>query len=628
MSETPGMTAQPTPTPGPTDSAALRRYLDVRRAHGPSWAPDGARIAFVADTSGLDQAWVIPAAGGLAEQMTHFDERVGEVAWSPTGEYLLVTADMGGNEHDQLYLISAAGGEPRALTAEPAVIHHFGAWSPDGRRICYSCNRRHPAFFDVWVLDLASGASRCVLERDATLTPRAWSPDGATLIVVRENTNLDTDLLLVPLDGGAPTLLTAHEGEAAYESPRFAPDGRTLYVLTNRDREFLAPAALDLSATPQPDTHAPLRLLVETTWDAEGGLALSKDGRSLAWASNENGRSRLVFFDVRAGRELASPLLPTGVVEGLSWSPDGARVAFGFNGTRHNGNVWTAAPGAPAAHQLTDAPMDGLDPATLIEPELITYTSFDGLQIPAYYYRPAITGRARDGALPVIVFVHGGPESQFRPLHAAPWMPPLQYYLSRGFAVFAPNVRGSAGYGKTSIHLDDVRLRPNSVADLKAGVEWLVGHGGADPTRIGVVGRSYGGFMVLAAITSYPDLWAAAADIVGIANFITFFENTGVWRRHLRTPEYGDPERDADFLRELSPLFQVDRITAPLLVLHGANDPRVPVGEAQQIVAAVRAHGRPAELLLFPDEGHFMLRQTTQLIAYPAIGDWFERYMG
>ncbi|GAC1447890.1 MAG: S9 family peptidase [Ktedonobacterales bacterium] len=624
MSENPGTQAQPTPT----HTGALQRYLDVRRAHGPAWSPDGTRLAFVADTSGLDQAWVMAAGGGAAERLTDFGERVGEVAWSPTGAHLLVTADAGGNEHDQLYLVAAAGGAPRALTAEPAVIHHFGAWSPDGQRICYSCNRRHPAFFDVWVMDVASGESRCVLERDATLTPRAWSPDGAALIVSRENTNLDADLLWVPLDGREPRLLTAHAGEAAYEFPRFAPDGHTLYVLTNRDREFLAPAALDLTALSGPEAHAPLRLLAETNWDAEGGLALAPDGRLLAWASNEDGRSRLVYYDVEAGRELDAPALPVGVVEGLTWAPDGSRVAFGFNGTRHNGNIWTAGPGDAAAQQLTAAPMGGLDPTGLVEPELIHYTAFDGLRIPAYFYRPVASNRTSTAGLPVIVFVHGGPESQFRPLHAAPWMPPLQYYLSRGFAVFAPNVRGSAGYGKTYIHLDDVRLRPDSVADLKAGVEWLVGQGGADPRRIGVMGRSYGGFMVLAAITSYPDLWAAAADIVGIANFLTFFEHTGVWRRHLRTPEYGDPERDADFLRELSPLFKADRITAPLLVLHGANDPRVPVGEARQIVAAVQARGRPAELLLFPDEGHFMLRQSTQLTAYPAIGDWFERYMG
>ena len=613
----------------PPHDDTLTRLVHVRRAHGPAWSPDGSELAFVADMSGLDQAWVTAAIGsGAARQMTDFAERVGEVAWSPDGRWLLVTVDAGGDEHDQLYVVPTGGGEPRALTADPRVIHHFGAWSPDGARICYSSNQRHPAFFDIWVMEVASGAARCVLESDATLMAEAWTPDGQALLVSRQNTNLDDDLLLAPAAGGEARLLTGHAGEAAYTSPHFAPDGQTLYVLSNRDREWLAPAALDLAGPADAHGHAPVRWLDETPQEAEGTLALSRDGTALAWAFNEAGRSRLVFYDLAAPGAVDGPPLPQGVVEGLTWAPDGSRVAFGFNGTRHNGNIWTAAPREAPARRVSQAPMGGPDPETLIEPELVSYTSFDGLEIPAYYYRPASRARSSAAGIPVIVFVHGGPEWQFRPLHAAPWMPPPQYYLSRGFAVFAPNVRGSAGYGKTYIHLDDVRLRPNSVADLKAGVEWLVAHGGADPARIGVMGRSYGGFMVLAAITSYPALWAAAVDIVGIANFVTFFEHTGVWRRHLRAPEYGDPERDADFLREISPLFQADRITAPLLVLHGANDPRVPVGEAEQMVAAVRANGRPAELMLFPDEGHFMLRQSTQLVAYPAIGDWFERYMG
>jgi len=669
---------------------ALLPYLNVRRAHGPSWSPDGARLAFVADTSGLDQAWIvnIPTADvpdlmndrraslgaraladipvGEPRQVTHFGERVGVVSWSSGGDQLLVTVDAGGNEHDQLYLVplgdgaDGAVGEPCALTAEPDVIHTFGAWSPDGHSICYSCNRRDRAFFDVWVMDVVSRAARPVFEADATLTALAWSPDGASLVVSRANTNHDVDLFLVPLDNAGqqhdePRLLTAHDGrgpsgETNYVSPVFSRDGRTLYLLANRGREFLAPAALDLQMTvpgidggqdartpgsadrdvaPSPTgTHAPLRYLTVNQWDAEGGLALSPAERQLAWAWNEDGLSRLAFYDLDDRRDLPAPALPPGVVEGLTWAPDGRSVAFSFNGTRHNGNIWTASPGADPARQVTHVSMGGLDPATLVEPERVRYTSFDGLEIPAYYYRPATTARDSAAGSPVIVFVHGGPESQFRPLHAAPWMPPLQYYLSRGFAVFAPNVRGSSGYGKTSMALDNVELRPNSVADLAAAVAWLTREGGADPRRIGVVGRSYGGFMVLAAATSYPDLWAAAVDIVGIANFLSFFEHTGVWRRHLRAPEYGDPTRDAEFLRDLSPLFKADRIEAPLLVLHGANDPRVPMGEAEQIVAAIRARGRPAELLLFPDEGHFMLRQSTQLTAYPAIGDWFERYMG
>lgn len=605
----------------------VTQYLRVHRAHGPSWSPDGTSLAFVADISGLDQAWILDAKTQEQRQFTHFPDRVGLVCWSPRDQQLIVTVDAGGNEHDQIALIQFPSGAIRPLTNAPNVIHHFGAWSPDGQSICYSSNQRHPAFFDVWIMNILTGETRCALQQDASLMPAAWSPDGTALLVTQLNTELDQNLLLVPLNGDAPRLLTFHEGEATYEAPIFAPDGQSLYVLTNYQREFMAPASLDLRQPSRPQIHAPLTLLAETNWDAEAGIAMSPDGNILVWALNENGYSRLVFYDHEHAHELPAPSLPPGVVEGLTWSPQGAEVAFSFNGTRWNGNIWGASPTMKDARQVSSIPME-IDQSSLVEPELIHYPSFDGRLIPAYYYRPHHTTRATaSGLLPVIVFVHGGPESQFRPLYAAPWMPPLQYYLQRGFAVLAPNVRGSLGYGKTYVHLDDVHLRPHSVADLKAGVEWLIQQGSADPHRIGIMGRSYGGYMVLAAITSFPDLWAAAADMVGIANFVSFLEKTGPWRRSWREAEYGSLAHHRNILEQISPIHAVDRIRTPLLVLHGANDARVPVGEAEQIVAALRAKQVPVDYLRFEDEGHFMLRHTTQIRAYPAMGDWFERFM-
>lgn len=603
-------------------------YLTVPRAHGPAWSPDGTTLAFISDLTGIDQVWLLATEGGEPRQLTNFPDRVGLVAWSPDGEQLIVTVDAGGNEHDQLYLLSKDGKEQVALTQEPKIIHHFGSWSPDGRLIFYGCNRRHPAFFDIWTMNVRTRETRCVFEQDASLFPMAWSPDGKYLLVSRHNAGHDMDLFLLPAAGGDARLLTFHEGEASYNYARFAADSQSLYVLANYEREFMAPARIDLQAVAGPRTHAPLTYLVDTPWDAEAGMALAPDGKTAAWALNENGCSRLVFYDLEQHKELTSPAFPAGVIEGLTWSPAANQVALSFNGTTHAGNIWIAQPETSAARQVTSLPAS-IQTETLIIPELIHYSSFDGMQIPAYYYRPRVTTRANaDGQLPVIVFVHGGPESQFRPLYAAPWMPPLQYYLNRGFAVLAPNVRGSSGYGKTSVHLDDVGLRPHSVADLKAGVDWLIREGQADPRRIGVVGRSYGGYMVLAAITMYPELWAAAVDIVGIANFVTFLEQTGPWRRKLREAEYGSLEKDREVLTQISPIHAVDRIVAPLLVLHGANDARVPVAEADHIVAAVKERGIPVEYLRFPDEGHFMLRQSTQLRAYPAIGDWFEQYMG
>lgn len=608
-------------------------FRNAYRAHGPSWSPDGAKLAIVADNSGLDQAWLLSLDGKDPLQLTRFEDRVGLVSWSPVSDELLVTHDTGGDEHDQLFLLSTTSGEIRTLTQNSAVIHRFGCWSPDGKSICYSSNQLQPAFFDVWIMELASGTTRCVLQQQTALHPLAWSPDGSCLIVSRTDRSLDNNLLVVPIDGSTPTLLTHHDDEAAYASPTFSPDGRTLYVLTNHGRDFFAPAILDLSTLPGSEvTHAPISYLVETSWDADtdAHLSLSPDASILVYALNEDGKSRLVFYHIETGKELPGVALPTGVVGGITWAPgaqdvQGTQIAFDFNGPKHCGNVWVSS--TNVARPVTTITPDAFTDAELVEPELVHYETFDGRQIPAFYYRPVSNARESSAGLATIVFVHGGPEGQFRPMYSAPWMPPIQYYLQRGFAVFVPNVRGSTGYGKVYNHLDDVRLRMDSVADLKAAAQWLTQHGGADPQRIGILGRSYGGFMVLSAVTTYPELWAAAVDIVGIANFVTFLENTGLWRRKLRESEYGSLEHDRAFLEQISPIHAVDRITAPLLVVHGANDPRVPANEAEQIVAALTQRQVPVKYLKFEGEGHYMQHQATQLAVYPAIGDWFDIYL-
>jgi dipeptidyl aminopeptidase/acylaminoacyl peptidase len=255
----------------------------------------------------------------------------------------------------------------------------------------------------------------------------------------------------------------------------------------------------------------------------------------------------------------------------------------------------------------------------MVEPEHISYPTFDGRQIPALFY-PASNA---SGKPPCVVWVHGGPESQFRPS----FQPLVQYLVSAGFAVLAPNVRGSSGYGRTYQHLDDVRLRMDSVNDLAHAAYWLRDSGRADPSRLAVYGGSYGGFMVLAALTHYPELWAAAVDLVGIANFVTFLENTGPWRRHLREAEYGSLEHDRDFLVEISPIKHVDKIRAPLLVIHGANDPRVPIGEAEQMVARLRDLGRTVEFLRLEDEGHQIAKLKNKLVAYPLAVDFLRRHL-
>ncbi|HBY93998.1 MAG TPA: S9 family peptidase, partial [Chloroflexi bacterium] len=282
-------------------------------------------------------------------------------------------------------------------------------------------------------------------------------------------------------------------------------------------------------------------------------------------------------------------------------------------------NVWAVDAERGTVTRWTASSLATLPPEALVEPELVRYPSFDGLTIPAFYFKP----RAATGAFPVVIDIHGGPEAQRRPLFS----PVTQYLVSQGYAVLAPNVRGSAGYGKSYMHLDDVYRRMDSVADIKAAYEWLIREGGAAPDKVAVYGGSYGGFMVLSALTTYPELWAAGVDIVGIANFVTFLENTSAYRRKVREAEYGSLERDRDFLQSISPLTHVDRITAPLVVIHGANDPRVPVGEAEQVVAALQERQVPVEYLCYPDEGHGFAKLENRLDAYPKVVAFLDHYV-
>jgi dipeptidyl aminopeptidase/acylaminoacyl peptidase len=331
---------------------------------------------------------------------------------------------------------------------------------------------------------------------------------------------------------------------------------------------------------------------------------------------NRDGRSETHVFDPGTGEDRALISGPRGVVDAASWFPDGSGFAYELNSVDAH-EVYFRSIVTGKERRLTRSPRAA--PASIPEPGLGRYAAEDGLSVPYWEYRPS--GRAPRGT---IVAVHGGPEGQARPV-----FDPLRgFLLSEGWRVVAPNVRGSTGYGRTYVHLDDVRRRMDSVRDLRDLARHLFATGRAAPGRLGLYGGSYGGFMVLAAASTYPELWAAAVDIVGIANFVTFLENTGPWRRALREAEYGSLERDREFLESISPVHRADRIRAPLLVLHGRNDPRVPVGEAEQIAETLRGLGRPVELRVFDNEGHGIVRRENRLEAGVRIARFFERYLG
>src|SRR5437588_953510 len=594
---------------------SLEQLLRVRYAYAARFDAAGRYLVFVSDLGGVPQAWGV-GERGWPELLVAPPDRAQTVDPGPRPGQLVVGADVGGNEHTQLLYSAEPGAAWRALTDQPDRIHNFGSFSPDGRTISFAANTRNQRWFDVYVRDLENSEPLCVLEHDSSNRAGPFSPDGRWLVVIRSFSTSHQELWLVDLVGSEPPRLLTRAGEEAiYERPEWTPDGHALYCLSDFGRDLAAPARIDvatgeLSYVVQPDVEAD-----ET--------ALDPSGRQLAYALNRDGKGEIVVRSLSSGSEHTVSGLPPGALyaywqSALAWDPAGERLAISWTASRASPNVfvWSAQGGT---RQVTYAGGLEVDLRQLPEPEHVAYPTFDGRQIPAIFY-PAAGAASRP---PCVVFVHGGPEGQYRPT----FQPVVEYLASAGFAVLAPNVRGSSGYGRTYLHLDDVRKRMDSVADLAHAVYWLRDTGRADPDRIAVYGASYGGFMVLAALTTYPELWAAGVDLVGIANFVTFLENTGPWRRHLREVEYGSLERDRDFLEEISPINKVERIRAPLLVIHGANDPRVPVGEAEQMVARLKALGRTVEFLRLEDEGHQVAKLKNKLVAYPMAVDFLRRHV-
>lgn len=637
----------------------IERYLNIRSAGSPTFSANGDRVAFLTNITGTPQVWMVNAQGGWPDQLTYYTDRVDFVEWSPDGAGLVFGKARGGDENAQLFWMTPDGSDIRQLTDAPKIRHNFGRWSQDGRRISYASNKRNPNFFDIYVMDVGSGREEMVYQQDGSNGVAAWSQDGRYMVVshTNEQLSLDNDLFLVDTQSKQSQLLTQHQGSAQFGNVWFSRDGRYIIFGTNDNREYYQLARMDLQ-TKRVET------LDDASWDLDASQ-LSADGRMIAYAINRDGFSELYVREVMPDGTLGAKGAPVslpgkGIIGALEFSHDNRRLAFSFNSARYNPDIWVYDLGSRALTQLTHSSRAGIPQSTFVEPELVRFKSFDGREIPAWYFRPQVAAATTTGVvpgvqvtvtpsgnntstinvtagnagvatvtlgaggqLPVIVSVHGGPEGQERPGFSSIY----QYFLSRGYGILAPNVRGSTGYGKTYTHLDDVRNREDSVKDLAAAVEWLRTQGGADPRRIAVMGGSYGGYMTLAAITLYPELWAAAVDTVGIANFESFLKNTSGYRRKLREVEYGSLERDLEYLRSISPLYRVDKIRTPLFVIQGKNDPRVPYTEAEQIVEALRRRNAPVEYRLFDDEGHGIAKLSNRLIVYPLVANFLDRYM-
>ena len=595
--------------------ASIQQYYSIASAHNGKWLASG-EFVYLSTESGVSQIWKANPKTGETQQLTFFQERVMKLYVTPAGDQVLFAMDKGGNEQEQLHVLDLSTGKSRPLTDNDKARHQLGGVLPDGKTVVFSCNGRNSANFDICALNMDEGAVRILYQNsDNYNMPAALSGDGRYFLYNKLKGQSDNCLWMLDLQTLRAEKIDPEGSFAQYVSPVFTPDSKGIYLLTDKDSEFVYLAYYDIASKT-------LKKVYEEGWDLES-LALSRDGKYLAMLVNRDGYSELEVMNTATGAFLNIPRPPKGVsgYYGMSWSYAGYQLLLSVTSGSRPADVWLVDLEADCAAKLTHTSLQGIEADELVEPALCHYASYDGLTVPYWYYKaPGADGSAPG---PVVIDIHGGPEGQERPTFDAL----KEYLVAQGFSIVAPNVRGSVGYGKSYHHLDDVEKRMDSVRDIDNLVKHLVACGQADPQRIAVMGGSYGGFMTLASITEYPDLWAAAIDIVGISNFETFLTNTAEYRRAHRESEYGSLAHHRDILRQVSPIHKVDRIVAPLMVIHGANDPRVPVGEAEQIVESLRSRNVPVEYLCYEDEGHGLSKRKNQLDCYPQVVAFLKKYL-
>ena len=577
----------------------VSRYIKARGAELLSWHPVKREMLIVTRFGNTPQVHQVKFPGAARTQLTFFDDRVGSgVSYEPKqGSYFVFSKDIGGDENYQNYRYDFSNAAVTLLT-DGKSKNSPGVWSHAGDRKVYSSTRRTGKDVDFYVVDPSNPQSNRMLAQleGGGWTALDWSPDDRKILAVEEISINESYLWLIDVASGEKTLITPKGGaeKVSYSAGRFTKDDRAIYVITDKDSEFQRLALLDL-ATKQ------YRFLTDQIrWDVNE-FAPSPDGKTLAFVTNEDGIPTLHLMDATTGKEKPLPGFPTGYVFGpLLWHKNGRDLGFTLDSARSTSDAYSLDTTTGKVERWTFSETGGLDTEAFVDPEVIRWKSYNGRTISGIYYRPPARFQ---GKRPVIIDIHGGPEGQSQPY----FLGRQNYYLNElGVALIFPNIRGSSGYGKSFLKLDNGVLRENAYKDIGALLDWVKTQPDLDADRIMVTGASYGGHMALVTATRYPERIRCVVDIVGPSNLVTFLERTADYRRDLRRVEYGD-ERDPEtraFFESTAPLNNASRITKPLFVVQGGNDPRVPLSESQQIVQTVRKNGTPVWYLMAKDEGH------------------------
>lgn len=578
--------------------AAISPYYEVRSAELEDWLADGSMLISTrfGETTQIHR---LTAPGAARTQVTFFKEPITAAKVQPGTARFVYRRDEGGSEYYQGFLRDLNGAEVR-LT-QPGSRNSDFVFSKDGATVVWSQVTPGDPNYDIMLAPTAAPETRkVVLEGQGAMAPTAISPDGRRILISRYNSIAFVELFVLDLASGRLTPVGPTDRRVFYEGAAFADGGASVVTLSDDGSEVARPVIFDLA------TGAMRDLSPGAEWGAEA-FDLSPDGRTIAYVVNEEGYSRVFLRDLASGELLAGPDLPKGVLTALKFSKDGGRLGLSLSTSTTSGDVWDFALSTGQLTRWTQSELGGLDPSRLVEPTLFRYRSFDDRSIPAFIYRPQGAG----GKRPVVIQIHGGPEGQEQPSFS----PRRQSWVNElGAAVIIPNVRGSTGYGKTYLSLDNAEKREDSVKDIGALLDWVATQPDLDASRVAVVGQSYGGYMALAVAAHYNDRLVGVIDLYGISNFITFLENTEGYRRDLRRAEYGD-ERDPamrEVFEKISPINMSDRMKAPMMIYQGANDPRVPASESEQMVARLRAQGTAVWYILAKDEGHGVHKKSNQ----------------
>ena len=604
-------------TARPARQYTIEQFLTTTAISGASFSADETRILFSSNKSGIVNAYTIPVAGGEWTPITRSTtESTYAVSFFPKDDRILFTRDQGGNELNHLYVLTPDGQE-RDLTPGDKLKAAFAGWTPDGSAFFVMTNERDARYFDIYRYDTATLARTLLYRNEHGHSPDSVSGDGKWVAMTRLNTTNDTDIYLWNSETKALTHLSAHKGEAQFEPAAFDPASKYLYYLTNDGSEFTRLRRYALAAGTHEDVE-------KADWDVTFAY-FSHGGRYRVTGVNRDGRAVIRVVDTTTNTPVALPAIPNGGVGGVAIARSESKLAFYLNADRSPNDLHVLQLGSAASPvKLTSSLNPEIDPADLVDTQVVRFKARDGMTIPNILWKPHQATPAAKA--PALVFVHGGPGGQTTSGYSAL----VQYFVNHGYVVLGINNRGSSGYGKTFFAADDRKHGKEPLWDCVDAKQYLASLPYVDPGRIGIMGGSYGGYMVLAALAFQPEVFDVGVDIFGVSNWLRTLGAIPAWweaQRKALYAEMGDPVADEKMLYEVSPAFHGAKIQRPLIVLQGANDPRVLKAESDDVVAAVKKNGVPVEYLVFPDEGHGFTKKKNQIEGYSAILQFLDTHL-